>query len=81
MEEGTFDPSILNHLEAVRLSFLGILQNEIDETVNLSNNHRICSVRHAECSGGRPYALYYLPGEGKTSDCRFPISLNDFVIA
>ena len=60
---------------------MGILQNELDETVNLWNNHRIRSVRNAECPGGRPYALYYLPGEDGNSDCSFPVSLNDLIIA
>ena len=81
MEEGTFDPSIPYHLEAVSVSFMGILQNELDETVNLWNNHRIRSVRNAECPGGRPHALYYLPGKDGTSDCSFPVSLNNLIIA
>ena len=81
VEEGTFDPSFPYHLEAARFSFMGILQNELDETVNIWNNHRIRSVRNAECPGGRPYALYYLPGEDGTSGCSFPVSLNDLIIA
>ena len=81
MEEGTFDPSIPYHLEAVRFSFMGILQNELDETVNLWNNQRIRSARTAECPGGRPHALYYLPGEDGTSDCSFLVSLNELIIA
>ena len=52
VEESTFDPSILYHLETVRFSFMGILHNELDGKVNLWNNHHICSVRNAECPGG-----------------------------
>ena len=29
----------------------------------------------------RPYALYYLSGEDETSDCSFPVPLNDLIIA
>ena len=34
MEEGIFDLNIPYHLEAVRFSFMGILQSELDETVS-----------------------------------------------
>ena len=49
--KGIFDPSIPYHLETVRFSFMGILQNELDETINLWNNRRIRSARNAECPG------------------------------
>ena len=81
MKEGTLDPNIPYHLGAVRFSFMGIPQNELNETVNLWNNHLVRSVRNAEFPGGRPYALYCLPGEDGTSDCSFPASLNDLIIA
>ena len=42
VEEVTFDPSIPYYLEGVRFSFMGILQIELDETVNLWNNHMKC---------------------------------------
>ena len=76
MYEGTFDQSIPYRLEVVRFSFTGILQNELDETVDLW----IC-VRNAECPGGRPFAFCYLPGKDGTSNCSFPVSLNDLIIA
>ena len=81
MEEGTFDPSIPYNLEAARFSFMGILQNKLDKTVNSWNNHCVRSVRNTECPEVRPHVLYYLPGEDGTSDCSFPVSLNGLIIA
>lgn len=60
--EGKFDPSLNYHIQFARLCFMKILQNELDETRNLWNSHRIRNDRNSECPGGRPDYLYYLGG-------------------
>ena len=80
MDEGIFDSSISYHVEAIRFCYMGILQNELNETISLWNSHRIRPVRSAECPGGRPDVLYFLSGGDETSDCSFPVTINDFIL-
>ena len=79
MDEGIFDSSMSYHVEAIRF-YMGILQNELNETISLWNSHRIRPVRNAECPGGRPDVLYFLSGGDETSDCSFPVTINDFIL-
>ena len=80
IDEGIFDSSISYHVEAIRFCYMGILQNELNETISLWNSHRIRPVRNAECPGGRPDVLYFLSGGDETRDCSFPVTINDFIL-
>ena len=80
MDEGIFDSSISYHVEAIRFCYMGILQNELNETISLWKSRGIRPVRNAECSGGRPDVLYFLSGGDETSDCSFPVTINDFIL-
>ena len=83
MEEGTFDPSIPYNLEAARFSFMGILQNKLDKTVNSWNNYCVRSVRNTECPEVQPHVLPgELPGisyQAKTEQVIVAFPLNDLI--
>ena len=68
------------HVEAIHFCYMVILQNELNETISLWNSHCIRPVKNAECPGGRADVLYFLSGDDETSDCSFPVTLNDFIL-
>ena len=41
IDEGIFDSNISYLVEAIRFCYMGILQNELNETISLWNSHRI----------------------------------------
>ena len=59
-DQGHFDASIAYHVDALRFSFMGLLQSELDETRELCNNHHIREVRNSECPADRADVLYHL---------------------
>ena len=59
--ENIVDTSLTYHVVFLRFCFLGILQEELDETRRLWNNHFVRKSRKAECPGGRPDVLLYKP--------------------
>lgn len=76
-----YDPSVLWEVSLLRYCFIGILQTELDETLELWNNHRIRKVRNSECPSGRPNILYSLPDNNGGEDCKVPLPLNDVISA
>lgn len=81
VDEGYFDPGLRYHLECIRFCFMAIIQKELDETRTLWNSHRIRHVNNSECPGGRPDFLYFNPQPSGGTDCKFPISNQDIVLA
>ncbi|XP_034562257.1 uncharacterized protein LOC117828944 [Notolabrus celidotus] len=61
------------HLCLLRFCFMGILQADLDECVQLWNSHRIRPSRHALCPGGIPDELYSLPHRFGSRDCGFAV--------
>ena len=59
---------------------MGILQNELNQTISLWNSHCISPVRNAECPGGRPVVLHLLSVGDETSDYSFPVTINSFIL-
>ena len=49
------------HQCLLRFSFMGVLQKDLDECVDLWNKHRIRASRLASCPGGIPDELFLLP--------------------
>ena len=76
-DQGHFDASIAYHVDALRFSFMGLLQSEFNETRELWNNHRIGKVRNSECSAGRPDVLYHLPPTPDIKNFSFDVSQHD----
>ena len=68
--ENVVDTSSTYHVEFLRFCFLGILQEELDETRRLWNNHFIRKSLNGECPGGRPDVLFYTPSPVGGRDCR-----------
>ena len=79
--ENIVDTSLTYHVEFLRFCFLGILQEELDETRRLWNNHFVRESRNAECPGGRPDALFYTPSLVGGRDCRSPLAEADVNLA
>ena len=76
-DQSHFDASIAYHVDALRFSFMGLLQSELDETRELWNNHRIREVRNSECPAGRPDILYHLPPTPDAKNFGFDVSEHD----
>ena len=72
-DEDVYDRSIPHQVECLRFCFTGILQEELDQTRELWNNHRIRNVRNSECPPGRPDVLYFTPQLHIGVDCKFPV--------
>ena len=70
--ENIFDTSLIYHVEFLRFCFLGILQEQLDETRRLWNNHFIRKIRNAECPGGWSDVLFYTRSLVGGRDCRSP---------
>ena len=66
------DTSLTYHVKFLRFCLLRILQEELDETRRLWNNHFVGKSRNAECPGGRPDVLFYIPSLVGGRDCRSP---------
>ena len=61
LDQRRFDAIIAYPMDTLTVSFMGLLQSELDETRELWNNHRIREIRNSECPAGRPDLLYHLP--------------------
>ena len=73
-DQGHFDVSIAYHADALRFSFMGLLQSELDETLELWKNHCMCKVRNSECPAGRTDVLYHLPPTPGAKNFGFDVS-------
>ena len=76
-DQGHFDASIAYYVDALRFSFMGLLQSEFNETRELWNNHRIREVRNSECPAGHPDVLYHLPPTPDGKNFGFDVSQHD----
>ena len=65
--QGDFDATIAYHVDALRFSFMGLLQSELDETRELWN----------KCPAGRPDVLYHLPPTPDIRNFGFNVSEHD----
>ena len=68
--ENIVDASLTYHVEFLRFCFLGILQEELDETGRLWINHFVRKSRNAECPGGPPDVFLYTPSLVGGRNCR-----------
>ena len=79
--EDIVDTSLTYNVKFLRFSFLGILQEELDETRRPWNNRFVRKSRNAECPGGRPDVLFYIPSFVGGRDCRSPFVEADVNLA
>jgi len=80
-DQQIYDPSIKWQLDLFRYCFIGLVQTELNETVELWNHHRIRKVRNAECPSGRPHMLYSLPNNYGGEECSTPMVVRDLNLA
>ena len=80
-EKVIIDVSLPYHVQAIRFCFMDILQNELDDLLALWNSHRIRSNSRAECPGGRPDVLFYLPSRVTGNQGGLPVSTTDLTVA
>ena len=80
IDECIFDSSISYHVEAICFFYMGILQNELNESISLWNSHLIGPIGNAECLAGRPDVLNFLSGGDETSDCSFLITADNLIL-
>ena len=78
--ENILDTS-LTYVEFLRFCFLGILQEQLDGTRRLWNNHFVRKTRNTECPGGRLDVLLYTPSLVGGKDCRSPFVEADVNLA
>ena len=78
--ENILDTS-LTYIEFLRFCFLGILQEQLDGTRRLWNNHFVRKTRNTECPGGRLDVLLYTPSLVGGKDCRSPFVEADVNLA
>ena len=78
-DQALFDDSNDLHVECLRFCFYSILQDELYETVENWNHHRIRPSRMAESPHGRPDVLYFLPqNQGQdVRDYKQPVAAHD----
>ena len=79
--ENIVDTSLTYKITFLRFSFLGILQEELDETRRPWNNRFVRKSRNAECPGGRPDVLFYIPSFAGGRDYRSPFVEADVNLA
>ena len=60
-DSGLYDNTDNVHVMALKFSFYGCIQSELDETVRYWNQHKIRPSKGAEGHHGRPSLMYELP--------------------
>ena len=70
-DEGLFDLSLNYHRECLKFCFSGILQNELDNTKEMWNNHRIRNSKNAEYPWGRLDVLHFNSAAASATDNKF----------
>lgn len=80
-DESSFDASIPYHVDCLRFCFLGIIQNDLDETRRLWNTHYIRKSKNSESPPGRPNVLYYTPQHSGGVEHSFSVNQGDLALA
>ena len=75
------DTSLTYHVEVLWFCFIRILQEELNETRELWNNHFVRKIQNAECPRGRPDVLFYNPSLAWGRDCKSPFVEADVNLA
>ena len=65
------------HVEALKLSFYGVIQDDLDYW----NNHKIRTSKLSELPDGRPSVMYELPEKYDAEDHKIPVSTVDLNLA
>ena len=75
------DTSLSIHLQAIRFCYIGVIQKELDNFMDIWNNHRIRKVQNSECPGGKPNVLFHTPDMHGGRQGGLPIREEEIVLA
>ena len=80
-DSGLYDDSNNVHVEALKLCYYSIVQNDLDNIVNYWNHHKIRPTKGSEAPHGRPDIMYHLPWRFGAIDKKVDIDSIDMNIA
>ena len=69
------------HVEALKFSFYGVIQDDLDSLVDYWNDHKIRTSKLSESPDGRPSVIYELPEKYDAEDHRIPVNTVDLNLA
>ncbi|KAK0145716.1 hypothetical protein N1851_015376 [Merluccius polli] len=75
-DRGLFDGTYLDR-SLIQFCFMGIIQDELDETTNLWDSHVIRPSKNASVPSGRPQIMYMFPELYRSEDCLSPVDRTD----
>ena len=78
---GEYDHTDNVHVEALKLSFYSINQDDLDNLVDYWNNHKIRTSKLSESPDGRPLVIYELPEKYYAEDHKIPVNRVDLNLA
>ena len=78
---GQYDDTENVHAEALKFSFYGVIQYDLDNLVDYWNNHKIRTSKLSESPDGSPSVLYELREKYDTEDHKIPVSAVDLNLA
>ena len=70
---GQYDYTGNVHVEALKFSFYGVIQDDLDNLVDYWNNHKIRTSKLSESPDGRPSVIYELPEKYDAEDHKIPV--------
>ena len=78
---GQYDDTDNVHVEALKFSFYGVIQDDLDSLVDYWNDHKIRTSKLSESPVGRPLVIYELPEKYDAEDHRIPVNTVDLNLA
>ena len=78
---GQYDDTDNVHVEALKFSFYGVIQDDLDNLVDYWNNHKIRTSKLSESPDGRPSVIYELPEKYDAEDRKIPVNTVDLNLA
>ena len=74
---GQYDDTDNVHVESLKFSFYGVIQDDLDNLVDYWNNHKIRTSKLSESTDGRPSVIYELPEKYDAKDHKIPVNTVD----
>ena len=78
---GQYDDTDNVHVESLKFSFYGVIQDDLDNPVDYWNNHKIRTSKLSESPDDRPSVIYKLPEKYDAENHKIPVSTIDLNLA
>ena len=78
---GQYDDTDNVHDEALKFSFYGVIQDDLDSLVDYWNDRKIRASKLSESPDGTPSVIYQLPEKYDAEDHRIPVNTVDLNLA